>query len=100
MIWFMFFIACVMIVGLFAKAFSPGPKPKGLLSTLAVGIGGLYVGGFINFLLFRGELFGRSGLLMGIIGGVIVCSIYRCFETLQTKKARMKLGLNPNYDDE
>lgn len=68
-----------LIVGLIAKALHPGDDPVGFLPTVGIGIAGSYVGGLINWLLGRGEVFSSSGLLMGVIGGVIFCYIYRRF---------------------
>jgi len=61
-----------LIVGLLAKAIHPGKDPSGFLSTLSIGIVGSFVGGFINWLIGWGTTpFSTSGLLMGIIGGVL-----------------------------
>ena len=68
-----------LIVGLIAKALHPGDDPVGFLPTVGIGIAGSYVGGLVNWLLGRGEVFSSSGLLMGVIGGVIFCYIYRRF---------------------
>ena len=68
-----------LIVGLIAKALHPGDDPVGFLPTVGIGIAGSYVGGLVNWLPGRGEVFSSSGLLMGVIGGVIFCYIYRRF---------------------
>ena len=68
-----------LIVGLIAKALHPGDDPVGFLPTVGIGIAGSYVGGLVNWLLGRGEVFSSSGLLMGVIGGVIFFYIYRRF---------------------
>jgi uncharacterized membrane protein YeaQ/YmgE (transglycosylase-associated protein family) len=68
-----------LIVGLIAKALHPGDDPVGFLPTVGIGIAGSYVGGLVNWLLGRGEVFSSSGILMGVIGGVIFCYIYRRF---------------------
>ena len=66
-----------LVVGLLAKALHPGSDPVGFLSTIGVGIAGSYIGGFINYLLGGGEAFSASGMLMGVVGGVIFCWLYR-----------------------
>lgn len=72
-----------LIVGLCAKALHPGDDPVGFLPTVGIGIAGSYVGGFINWMLGKGEVFSTSGILMGIAGGVIFCYIYRRFKLNQ-----------------
>lgn len=65
-----------LIVGAIAKWLHPGEDPIGFLPTVGIGIAGSYIGGFINFLLGRGTAFSTSGLVMGVVGGVIFCWIY------------------------
>jgi uncharacterized membrane protein YeaQ/YmgE (transglycosylase-associated protein family) len=81
-----------LIVGLIAKALHPGDDPVGFLPTVGIGIAGSYVGGLVNWLLGRGEVFSSSGILMGVLGGVIFCYIYRRFRLnkLLALKAQQK----------
>lgn len=65
-----------IVVGLIAKILYPGKEPKGFLSTILVGILGSFVGGFINYALGFGTAFQPSGILMGVIGGVLTCFVY------------------------
>jgi uncharacterized membrane protein YeaQ/YmgE (transglycosylase-associated protein family) len=78
---FMFFILSWivygLIVGLLAKALHPGEDVVGFFPTIGVGIAGSYIGGFINYLLGGTHAFYPSGILMGVIGGVIFCWLYR-----------------------
>lgn len=76
---FVFLLVYGVVVGLLAKFLHPGDDPIGLPSTLAVGILGSYVGGFINWLLGcgRGGPIHTSGILMGIIGGIICLAVWR-----------------------
>lgn len=64
------------IVGLIAKAIYPGPDPKGFFSTVLVGAVGSFVGGFINYALGYGTALQPSGILMGVVGGVLTCFVY------------------------
>lgn len=64
------------IVGTVAKLLHPGEDPIGFWPTVGIGIAGSYIGGFINFLLGHGSVFSTSGLLMGVIGGIVFCFIY------------------------
>ena len=66
------------ITGTSAKLLHPGEDPVGFLPTIGIGVAGSYIGGFINWLLgANGNPFSTSGIIMGIIGGVIFCWIYR-----------------------
>jgi len=83
-----------LVVGLIAKWLYPGgdEEPQGILATIALGIAGSYVGGFINFLFGRSDAFSLSGILMGIIGGVVCCWIYQSFKLrriMQMKRMQM-----------
>jgi len=77
MLWILSWVIYGLIVGLLAKAIHSGDDPVGFLPTVGIGIAGSYVGGFINFLLGSGSAFSPSGIVMGIVGGVVFCWIYR-----------------------
>lgn len=67
-----------LLVGLIAKAFHPGNEAKGFLPTIGIGIAGSYVGGLINYLIGAGgSPISPSGFVMGIVGGVLFCWIYK-----------------------
>lgn len=82
-----------LVVGLIAKAVHPGEDAVGFLPTVGIGIVGSYIGGFINYLLRGGEAFTASGMLMGVVGGVIFCWLYRRYRLGQFFKAQ---GRMPN----
>lgn len=66
-----------LIVGLIAKAIYKD-APTGFLGTLLVGISGSFVGGFIKYLLTdSGNPFQPSGILLGVLGGIIACYLFR-----------------------
>jgi uncharacterized membrane protein YeaQ/YmgE (transglycosylase-associated protein family) len=67
-----------LIIGVLAKAIHPGDDPVGLVPTLLIGIGGSYVGGFISWVLGwnKGPIH-ASGLIMGVIGGVVCLMVWR-----------------------
>ena len=78
MIWLLSWLIYGTIVGGIAKFLHPGEDPGGFLSTIGIGIAGSYIGGVLNFLFFgTGTPFSPSGLIMGVIGAVIFCWIYR-----------------------
>jgi uncharacterized membrane protein YeaQ/YmgE (transglycosylase-associated protein family) len=69
-----------VIVGVISKSIYKGDVPSGLLSTVVVGTVGSFVGGFMRFLLTNeGNPFQPSGLLMGVLGGVVACYIHKKF---------------------
>lgn len=83
MLWLLMWIVYGLIVGLIAKALHPGNDPIGFLPTVCIGIVGSFIGGFFNFILGKGDPFQASGLIMGILGGVIACFLYRRFRLAQ-----------------
>lgn len=68
---------CAIIIGVIAKALHPGEDPVGLASTLIVGLVGTYIGGFINWILGHGQAIQTSGLIMGVVGGIIALVAWR-----------------------
>tara|TARA_Y100000034_G_scaffold48390_1_gene59752 strand:+ start:5698 stop:5985 length:288 start_codon:yes stop_codon:yes gene_type:complete len=67
-----------LIVGLIAKALHPGDDPVGFSWTLGVGVGGSFIGGFINWVMGNGySPISSSGILMGVVGGVIFLAAWR-----------------------
>jgi uncharacterized membrane protein YeaQ/YmgE (transglycosylase-associated protein family) len=66
------------VVGIFSKLLHPGDDPVGFLPTVGIGIVGSFVGGFVNYILGNGSSpLQSSGLIMGIIGGIIFLAIFR-----------------------
>jgi uncharacterized membrane protein YeaQ/YmgE (transglycosylase-associated protein family) len=71
-----------IIVGLITKAIYRGSVPSGFVSTLAVGIVGSFMGGFVRFLATgEGDPFQASGILMGVLGGILTCYLHKKFMT-------------------
>jgi uncharacterized membrane protein YeaQ/YmgE (transglycosylase-associated protein family) len=69
------------VVGSLAKFLHLGKDPAGLLPTICIGVAGSYIGGFIHwFLGMGGSFFSPSGVIFGVLGGVICCSIYSCLK--------------------
>lgn len=67
-----------IIVGLISKAIYRGEVPEGFVSTVLVGVTGSFLGGFVRFLLTgAGNPFQPSGLIMGVLGGVLACYLYK-----------------------
>ena len=78
------FILGLIVVGLIAGALArflvPGRDPMGIGATIALGIVGSFLGGFLADVLFRSDTADRglspAGLLGSIIGAVIALLIY------------------------
>ena len=68
-----------LIAGAVAKMIAPGKDPGGWLITLAIGIAGAVVGGFLASLLGFGGVsgFNLGSLLVAIVGALVVLSIWR-----------------------
>jgi len=69
-----------LVVGSIARWVHPGEDPEGFLPTIAIGVAGSFIGGAMNFILGWGDhLISPSGVIMGILGGVIACWLYRWY---------------------
>jgi uncharacterized membrane protein YeaQ/YmgE (transglycosylase-associated protein family) len=81
------FIVILLLVGLIAGAVArllvPGRDPIGLLGTIALGVVGSFVGGFLQNLIFLHTLsitrLHPTGLIGSIIGSIIVLLLSRLF---------------------
>jgi uncharacterized membrane protein YeaQ/YmgE (transglycosylase-associated protein family) len=71
----MFFIIMLLIIGLIAGAIArllmPGRDPMGLLATIALGVAGSFVGGFLQNLVQFHTLSLHSFHTVGILGSII-----------------------------
>lgn len=70
-----------VIAGYLARLLVPGPDKIGFLRTVALGIVGSFIGGFLGYVLFDKD-FGEgaiqaSGIVGSLIGAVIALLIYR-----------------------
>lgn len=78
------FILGLIIIGLIAGALArflvPGRDPMSIGATIALGIVGSFLGGFLADVLFRGDATDRglspAGLLGSVIGAVIALLVY------------------------
>ena len=81
------FIVILLLVGLIAGAIArllvPGRDPIGFLGTVALGVVGSFVGGFLQNLIFLHTLsitrLHPAGLIGSIIGSIIVLLLSRIF---------------------
>ena len=66
-----------LIVGAVAKLLMPGRDPGGIIVTMAIGIAGAVLGGFIGRALgWYGEQ-DAAGFLMSLVGAVLLLWVYR-----------------------
>lgn len=80
-----------LVVGLIAKSiYRYKDSPTGFASTLAIGVAGSFVGGFVNYLLGGTSAFQPAGIVMGIVGGIITSFAYRKLVVEKIKKEMMK----------
>jgi uncharacterized membrane protein YeaQ/YmgE (transglycosylase-associated protein family) len=76
-----------LVVGLISKAiYRYKDSPKGFASTLAIGVCGSFVGGFINYAMGNGNPLQASGIFLGVLGGVVTCFLYRKLTSDQIKR--------------
>jgi uncharacterized membrane protein YeaQ/YmgE (transglycosylase-associated protein family) len=64
-----------LVIGFVARLLYPGSQPMGFLATMALGILGSFVGGFISWAFgFRPEegIFRGAGWIMSIVGAILV----------------------------
>ena len=77
----LYLIIIGLIAGFLARLLVPGPDPMSVLGTMALGIIGSFVGGFLGWALFGHDLkdgaLQASGVIGSIIGAVIALLIYR-----------------------
>jgi uncharacterized membrane protein YeaQ/YmgE (transglycosylase-associated protein family) len=66
-----------LIVGIVAKLLMPGRDPGGIIITMALGIAGALLGGFIGRALGWYTENEPAGFLMSLVGSVLLLWIYR-----------------------
>jgi uncharacterized membrane protein YeaQ/YmgE (transglycosylase-associated protein family) len=78
------FIIALFIIGIvagyLARLLVPGPDPMSFLQTVALGVVGSFVGGFLGYLIFDADAdegaFQASGIIGSILGAVVVLVLY------------------------
>jgi uncharacterized membrane protein YeaQ/YmgE (transglycosylase-associated protein family) len=79
------FVVVMILLGLVAGAVArvvlPGPDRIGILGTIAVGVIGSFVGGFLGYVLFDKDVgegaLQPSGIIGAIIGAILVLLVWR-----------------------
>ena len=79
--WVLWALIIGLIAGFVARAVVPGPDPMGVLGTLALGLVGSLIGGFLGWLLFHKDAsegaLQLSGAIGSVIGAIIALLIFR-----------------------
>lgn len=71
LVWAVFGLIC----GALARLLVPGRQPMSWTMTMALGIAGSFVGGFLAYLIMGGEPLQASGMIFSVIGAVVVLLI-------------------------
>lgn len=80
-----------LVVGMISKAiYRYKDSPTGLLSTLAIGVCGSFVGGFVSYLGGAGGPLQPSGIALGVLGGVLTSLAYRKLVVEKRKRDMLK----------
>jgi uncharacterized membrane protein YeaQ/YmgE (transglycosylase-associated protein family) len=66
-----------LIVGVLAKLLMPGRDPGGIIVTIALGIAGAIVGGFLGQAVGWYQPGDSAGLFMSIVGAILLLFLYR-----------------------
>jgi len=65
-----------IIAGAIARLLVPGRQPMGILATMALGIVGSFVGGFLASLFTGGDMLRSSNWIGSILGAVLVLALF------------------------
>ena len=65
-----------IIAGAIARLLVPGRQAIGLLATMAVGIVGSFIGGFVASLFTGGDMLRPSGWIGSILGAILLLIIF------------------------
>ncbi len=66
-----------LVVGAIAKLLMPGKDPGGIIVTMALGIVGALLGGFVGRALGMYNTNESAGFVMALVGAVLVLLVYR-----------------------
>jgi uncharacterized membrane protein YeaQ/YmgE (transglycosylase-associated protein family) len=74
-----------LVVGIVGKLIMPGKDPGGLIATVAIGVIGALIGGFLGRLV---GMYGEEdpvGFVMAVIGAMLLLWLYRVFNRSTVK---------------
>ena len=70
-----------LIVGVIAKLLMPGKDPGGLIVTIALGVAGALIAGFLGRALGWYQPGEGAGFIMATLGAILLLFVYRQFAT-------------------
>ena len=77
----LFLLIIGVIAGYLARLLVPGPDPMGFWATVALGIVGSFIGGFLGYAIFNEDFdqgaLQPSGIIGSLVGAVIALLIWR-----------------------
>jgi len=77
----LYLVVMGLIAGFIARAVVPGRDPMSIGATIALGIVGSFIGGFIGYVLTHHDsgdgAFQASGVIGSIVGAIIALLVYR-----------------------
>jgi uncharacterized membrane protein YeaQ/YmgE (transglycosylase-associated protein family) len=73
-----------LIVGALAKLIMPGRDPGGIFVTMALGIAGSLIAGYLGRALGLYQEGQSAGFFMSLLGSLILLGIYRLFKSRST----------------
>ena len=73
-----------LIAGALAKLIMPGKDPGGILVTMALGIAGALIAGFLGRALGWYQQGEGAGLIMSIVGAILLLAVYRMMSRRST----------------
>ena len=70
------------VAGVIAKFIMPGRDPGGFIITVALGIGGAFVGGYIGSFLGIGAVsgFNLASIFIATLGAIVLLALYRALK--------------------
>ena len=97
MLWFIIVMAVIgLIAGFLARALVPGDDSMSIPMTIAIGVVGSFVGGFLGWAIFGKDLsegaLQPSGLIGSVVGAILVLLAYRALTGRSSGRRHRLLG--------
>ena len=100
LVWFLILVAILgLIIGAIARLLVPGPTPLGVLETMAAGIAGALIGGFVGRLLLGPRLTQGWIWVLSILGAALIVALVSRRGRFYGRRPRRGLMSDPVYDD-
>lgn len=100
LVWFLILVAIFgLIIGALGRLLVPGPTPLGVLETMAAGIAGALIGGFVGRLLLGPSLTQGWVWVLSILGAALVVALVSRRGRVYRRRPRRGLMSDPGYDD-